>query len=139
MDGGVYLLLDVYFFEHLLFSIAYLIPTVITWRLKKRTECEAEFRALNYISLGFFVGFIFYILGGLAGAYIYQIPILPLKLHQEGVPAETAARVAFLYNIVFKAIYLIAVYTSLLLVAYGLYKMLNERCRETLGEKTEEE
>ncbi|RLE59811.1 MAG: hypothetical protein DRJ35_04890 [Thermoprotei archaeon] len=139
MEGGVYILLDIYFFEHLLISIAFLLSTIITWRLRKKVACEEEFKALTYISLGFFVGFIFYLLGGFAGAYIYQLPILPLRLHEEGIMPSQAAHIVFLYNTVFKAIYLIALYTALLLVAYGVNKLINQRCREPPAEVEEGE
>lgn len=128
MDGGAYLLLDVYFFEHLLTSIAFLLPTIVTWRLRKRVACEDEFRALTHVSLGFFVGFVFYLLGGFAGAYLYQLPILPLRLQEEGLTPSQAAHVAFLYDVLFKAVYLVALYTALLLVAYGVSKLVNQRC-----------
>lgn len=139
MEGGVYILLDIYFFEHILTSIAFLLPTIITWRLRKKVACEDEFKALTYISLGFFVGFIFYLLGGFAGAYIYQLPILPLRLHEEGLSPQQAAHVTFLYNTLFKAIYLVALYTALLLAAYGVNKLINQRCREPPATVEEQE
>ena len=78
---------------------------------------------LTYMLIGFSVGFLINIIGGLLGAYVYQLPLLPLHLHQEGLPAQAMAYKIFFYNTTFKAIYIASLFASLLLVEYGIYKL----------------
>lgn len=128
MEPSLQAAVTAYFIERLLIAIAFLLPLIVSYRLEKRARCPAEANALKKISLGFAVGFSFYLVGGFAAAYIYGLPVLPVLLHERGIPIEKAAAIATLYHIAFTAIYLVALYTSLLLVAYGVYKLVTERC-----------
>ncbi len=128
MEPSLQAAVTAYFIERLLIAIAFLLPLIVSYRLEKRARCPAEASALKKISLGFAVGFSFYLVGGFAAAYIYGLPVLPVLLHERGIPLDKAAAIATLYHIAFTAIYLVALYTSLLLVAYGVYKLVTERC-----------
>ncbi|RLE63141.1 MAG: hypothetical protein DRJ47_09785 [Thermoprotei archaeon] len=114
--------LHIYFLERLIISLAFLIPLIITWWLRN-TRLKEKSGPLTYMLIGFSVGFLINIIGGLLGAYVYQLPLLPLHLHQEGLPAQAMAYKIFFYNTTFKVIYIASLFASLLLVEYGIYKL----------------
>ena len=119
------ILLHMYFLERLIISIAFLIPLVITWWVAQKYSLKGRFRPLTYILLGFSIGFLTNIAGGLLGAYIYQLPLLPLHLRQEGFSAQLIAYRLFLYSTVFKVVYIASLFVSLLLIGYGIYKLIS--------------
>lgn len=120
--------LHAYFLTKLLEATAFLIPFIVVHRLKSRAKCPSEYKALHITATGFLVGFTFYLIGGAAAAYIYKLPILPLILREMGYTAQQAVQIYIIYNVVFTAVFLSILYASLLIAAYGIHKLLTERC-----------
>ncbi len=116
--------LHTYFLERLIISVAFLIPLLITWWLRN-TRLKGKSSSLDYILIGFSIGFLANIIGGFIGAYICQLPLLPLRLHREGVPIHLMAYTVFLYSTIFKIVYITSLFVSLLLVEYGIYKLVS--------------
>jgi len=114
--------LHMYFLERLIISAAFLVPFLITWWLRS-TRLKGKSRSLDYILIGFSIGFLANVIGGFIGAYICQLPLLPLRLHQEGMPTHLMAYTMFLYSTIFKIVYIGSLFVSLLLVEYGIYKL----------------
>ena len=73
---------------------------------------------------GFLVGFLVRFVGSLFYNYVIQIPLLPVKLHEEGVPFEFIARTMALYDTAFTITYIVSLFTSLLLITYGVYRLV---------------
>ena len=116
--------LSAYFLKHLTASIAFLIPLVFLWSIIRRGRIRS--RGLIYAFLGFFIGFLVQLVGGFLGAYVYRLPLLPLILRQQHLSAQEIARILFIYNTVFDAVYLSSLFISLMLIAYGIYRLLND-------------
>lgn len=125
MEASIIALLP-YFIEHLIISTAFLIPLLTTQWLRS-SRLKHKSKPLTYIQIGFSIGFLANIIGGFLGAFIVQLPLLPLRLHQENMPSQLIAYKVFLYNIVFKAIYIASLFASLLLVEYGIYRLILEK------------
>ena len=115
--------LSAYFLRHLAASMASLIPLVLLWFAGRR---RTGFRKMSYVFLGFFIGFLVQLVGGFLGAYVYRLPLLPLILRQQHLSAQEIARILFIYNTVFDAVYLSSLFISLMLIAYGIYRLLND-------------
>jgi len=120
-DASMILHLD--FIKELIISTAYLIPLIVVWRLKSRSPNSLA-GPLDYVLAGFMVGFLVRIVGGLIRDYVIQLPILPIKLHEEGVSLELAGRITALYNISFTVAYIVTLFITLLLVTYGIYRLV---------------
>jgi len=122
MNGGV-MILHFNFIKDLVISVAYLIPLLIFWRLRGSSSDEVA-SPLNYVLAGFLVGFLVRFVGSLFYNYVIQIPLLPVKLHEEGVPFEFIARTMALYDTAFTITYIVSLFTSLLLITYGVYRLV---------------
>jgi len=122
METSIIALLP-YFIEHLIISMAFLIPLLITQWLRLKYKSKP----LAYIQIGFSIGFLANIVGGFLGAFIFQLPLLPLKLHQEGLHSQLIAQKVFLYNMAFKALYIVSLFVSLLFIEYGIYRLALEK------------
>jgi len=114
--------LHMYFLYRLIVSIAFLIPLIITWWLRN-ARLKDKSRSLTYILVGFATGFLANIIAGLLGAYVYKIPLLPMLLHQKGLPMQYITHIVSTYNTAFYAVYVGSLFVSLLLVTYGVYKL----------------
>jgi len=114
--------LHMYFLYRLIVSIAFLIPLIITWWLRS-TRLKDKPRPLIYILIGFAIGFLTNIIIGLLGAYVYKLPLLPLLLHQKGLPMQYITHIVSIYNTAFYAIYAVSLFVSLLLITYGIYRL----------------
>lgn len=120
-DASMILHLD--FIKELIVSIAYLIPLIIVWKLKSGSPDKLA-APLDYVLAGFMVGFLVRIVGGLVRDYVIQLPILPIKLHEEGCPSEFAGRITALCNITFTVAYIVSLFITLLLVTYGIHRLV---------------
>ena len=129
MFNESFAILSAYFLKHLAASIAFLIPLIFLWSAGRR---RVKSKGLIYVFLGFFIGFLIQLVGGFIGAYVYQLPLLPLILRQQPMSAREIAKTVFFYNTVFDLAYLSALYASLMLIAYGTYKLLNDLTGSTL-------
>ena len=118
-----FITLSAYFLKNLAASIAFLIPLVFLW-LVGRSRVKS--RGLIYIFSGFLIGFLVRLIGGFLGAYVYRLPILPLILHQQHMSAQEIAGIVFMYNSIFDAMYLSSLFASLMLVAYGVYRLIKD-------------
>jgi len=114
--------LHMYFLQHLIVSIAFLIPLIITWWLRSARLKDGS-RPLTYILIGFAIGFLANIIIGFLGAYVIKLPLLPVLLHQEGLPVQDISHIVFIYSTILNAIYVASLFASLLLVTYGVYKL----------------
>ncbi|MCD6278353.1 MAG: hypothetical protein J7J11_01585 [Desulfurococcales archaeon] len=123
MNEGV-MILHFNFIWDLVVSVAYLIPLLIVWRLRNRTSSEAA-GSLNYVLAGFSIGFLVKLVGGVLYNYILQVPLLPVKMHEWGASFESVARTMWLYNTVFSIANLVSLIASLLLITYGVYRLVN--------------
>jgi len=121
MDGE--LGLHAYFIEGLMMSIPFLVAFIITL-FTYRVAPKIISRPLNYILIGFLLGFIARVILSAVTAYVIQLPLLPLKLHQEGMSAKDIAIIISTYNIISMIVSIIIALTSLTLVGYGLYKLV---------------
>ena len=124
-------LLHLYFLERLAVSAAFAIPLLVALSSLRKGRSKEESSALSYVVLGFAIGFLGNILGGLAGAYLYRLPLLPLELRRAGLSASAIARTVFVYNTAFKVFYIASLFASLSLVGYGVYKMASIRDHAT--------
>ena len=122
MDYGM--VLHTYFLQKLLFAIPFLIAFIITL-IAYGSAPKAVLGALDYILIGFLLGFLLQIISGTIFAYIVQQPLLPLKLRQEGLGFEEIARITSGYNILSLATNLVILLVSLTLVGYGVYELVN--------------
>ena len=114
--------LHMYFLYRLIISIAFLIPLIIIWWLRS-ARLKDKSRSLTYILVGFATGFLANIIAGLLGAYVYKIPLLPMLLHQKGLPMQYITHIVSTYNTALYAVYAGSLFVSLLLVTYGVYKL----------------
>ena len=121
--GDAFMILHLNFIKELIISIAYLIPLIIVWRLKNRSPDELA-GPLDYVLAGFMVGFLVRLVGGLIRDYVIQLPLLPLKLHEEGVPSEFMGRITALYSTAFTILYIASLFVTLLLVTYGICRLV---------------
>ncbi len=118
-----FMVLHLDFIKELIISIAYLIPLIIVWRLKSKSPDKLA-GPLDYVLAGFMVGFLVRLVGGLIRDYVIQLPLLPLKLHEKGVPFEFVGRLTALYNTAFTMAYIVSLFVTLLLVTYGIYRLV---------------
>ena len=123
MFNESFAILSAYFLKHLAASIAFLIPLIFLWSAGRR---RIKSKGLIYVFSGFFIGFLTQLIGGFLGAYVYQLPLLPLILRQQDMSAQEIAKTVSFYNTVFDTAYLSALFASLMLIAYGTYKLLND-------------
>ena len=122
MEASLITLLP-YFIERLIVSTAFLIPLLITQWLRSKYKSKP----LIYVQIGLLIGFLANIIGGFLGAFVLQLPLLPLRLHQEGLHSQLIAQKVFLYNMAFKALYIVSLFTSLLFIEYGIYRLTLEK------------
>ncbi|MCD6084542.1 MAG: hypothetical protein J7J20_03260 [Desulfurococcales archaeon] len=122
MNEGV-MILHFNFIWDLVVSIAYLVPILIVWRLRSRTSSEVA-GPLNYVLAGFLTGFLVRLVGGVLYNYVLQVPVLPAKMREWGASFEFIARTMWLYNTVFSIAHLVSLIASLLLVTYGVYRLV---------------
>ena len=123
MVSAPYTMLHAVFLENLIVSVAFLVPLLVTLWLKKRASSGTISNSLNYVAVGFLVGFLSKLLSGFVKAYVIQLPILPLKLHEGGLPSEVIGRVLAHYNLAFLCTDTVLLFVSLLLVVYGVYRL----------------
>jgi len=121
-----FITLSVYFLKNLAASIAFLIPLVFLWSVGRS---RVKSKGLIYIFSGSLVGFLVRLIGGFLGAYVYRLPILPLILRQQHMSAQEIAGIVFIYNSIFDAMYLSSLFVSLMLVAYGVYRLIKDLAR----------
>lgn len=115
--------LSIYFFKHFLTSVGFLITFVLAWSVGSKIHGRAT--GLTYVYTGSLIGFLGQLLGGFLGAYIYKLPILPLILHRQGVSSQEIARMIAIYNLGFEAFYFLSLITALVLMGYGIRKLVN--------------
>ena len=115
--------LHAYFIERFISSIPFLIPFIITWLAYRRAP-KAISRPLSYITIGFLLSFAIQVILGIVLAYVVQLPLLPLKLHREGIPSKDIAVIVSMYNMSFMIVRVVVLLTSLTLVGYGVYKLV---------------
>jgi len=116
--------LHAYFIERFVSSIPFLIPFIITWLAYRRAP-KAISRPSSYIAIGFLLSFAVQVILGIVLAYVVQLPLLPLKLHQEGIPSKDIAVIVSMYNMSFMIVHVVVLLTSLTLVGYGVYKLVS--------------
>ena len=107
--------LHAYFIERFISSILFLIPFIITWLAYRRAP-KAIPRPLSYITIGFLLSFAIQVILGIVLAYVVQLPLLPLKLHREGIPSKDIAVIVSMYNMSFIIVRVVVLLTSLTLV-----------------------
>lgn len=116
--------LHTYFIERFILSIPFLVPFIITW-ITHRSAPKIILRPLSYIFIGFLLGFIIQVILDAIFVYVIQLPLLPLKLHQEGLSPKEIAMIISTYNILSMVTYVATLLTSLTLVGYGVYRLVN--------------
>ena len=117
--------LHLYFLNRLLISTAFLIPLLIIWDMGMRyTGLKRRPKGLTYAILGFAIGFLANIIGGILGAYVCQLPLLPLKLVKAGLSPQRASHVMFIYTLAFNGFYAASLFASLILVGLGIRKLV---------------
>ncbi len=116
--------LHTYFIERFILSIPFLVPLIITW-ITYRSAPKIILRPLSYIFIGFLLGFIIQVILDVIFVYVIQLPLLPLKLHQEGLSPKEIAMIISMYNILSMVTYVATLLTSLTLVGYGVYRLVN--------------
>jgi len=123
MFEETFVALSSYFIRHFLVSIGFLIAFILTWSARNRVREKAE--GLTYTSIGFLIGFLGPLLIGFIGAYVYQLPILPLILREQGMNMQEIAQAIFLYNLALQTAYLVSLFVALILAGYGIYRFIN--------------
>jgi len=114
-----------YFITYFLVSIGFLIAFILTWSARNRVGEKAG--GLTYTSIGFLIGFLGPLIIGFLGAYVYQLPILPLILREQGMNMQDIAQTIFLYNLTLQTAYLASLLVALILAGYGIHKFVNEQ------------
>jgi len=112
------------FIRELISSIPFLVPLVITW-ITYRAAPKTFLEPLSYVLTGFLIGFIARVILSVVIAYIIQLPLLPLKLHQEGMNFKEVSMIISTYNIAYMLIGTITSLISLTLVGYGIYELVS--------------
>ena len=124
MFEGTFAALSGYFIRHFLVSIGFLIAFILTWSARNRVRERAG--GLTYTSIGFLIGFLGPLLIGFLGAYVYQLPILPLILREQGMNMQDIAQAIFLYNLTLQMAYLASLLVALILAGYGIHRFIND-------------
>jgi len=124
MFEGTFAALSSYFIRHFLVSIGFLIAFILTWSARNRVRERG--RGLTYASMGFLIGFLGPLLIGFLGAYVYQLPILPLILREQGMNMQDIAQAIFLYNLTLQTAYLASLLAALILAGYGIHRFIND-------------
>ena len=124
MFEGAFAALSGYFIRHFLVSIGFLIAFILTWSARSRVRESAG--GLTYASIGFLIGFLGPLLIGFLGAYVYQLPILPLILREQGMNMQDIAQAIFLYNLTLQMAYLASLLVALILAGYGIHRFIND-------------
>ena len=123
MFEGTFTALNGYFIRHFLISIGFLIAFILTWSAKNRVREKTG--GLIYTSIGFLIGFLGPLFVGFLGAYVFQLPILPLILREQGMSVQKIAEIVFLYNLAFQTAYLASLLVALVLAGYGIHRFIN--------------
>ena len=124
MFEGAFTALSGYFIRHFLVSIGFLIAFILTWSARAKVREKAE--GLTYASIGFLIGFLGPLIIGFLGAYVYQLPILPLRLREQGMNMREIAQATLLYNLAFQTAYLASLLLALILAGYGIHRFIND-------------